>query len=197
MAKPVHPATVHFPIAFIFLSAALDILNTLRNASLLPASVTTQLLAPNDLTRASYYLLALGLLTSIPAVVTGGGEAMKMIQKQGMYESDNKTIKPKVKATIAHAVVNDVVIAVNTYVWYTRRANARDSLLGKMGTAGGVGTAASAYAPETWMVAAQGVALGLMLFGANIGGALTYNYGVGFSSMNNSLASGVAARKSK
>lgn len=119
---------------------------------------------------------------------------MKMIQKQGMYEADNKTIKPKVKATIAHAVVNDLVIAVNTYVWYQRRANAR----GALATKGGLGTAASAFAPETWMVIAQGVALGLMLFGANIGGALTYNYGVGFSSMSTgSASSAIAGKKSK
>ena len=42
-------------------------------------------------------------------------------------------------------------------------------------------TAAGAYAPETWMVAVEALMGALQLFAANIGGALTYNYGFGMA----------------
>jgi len=160
------------------LAFGLDIMNALR--ANLPASISSQLLTPNDMTRASYYLLASGLLTAIPAIVTGGAEAMKMIQKQGMYD-DQGNVKTKVKATIAHAVANDIVVAASTYIWYQRRARAMDTLVGKI-----PGTEAGAYAPEAWMVVAQTVILALLGVASNIGGTLTYNFGVGFSSASKS-----------
>lgn len=112
----------------------------------------------------SYYALCAGLLTSIPAVMSGGAQAFKMIQSQGLYEQDKKTIKPKVKITLAHAAINDVVIAVSAYIWWIKRQ----------------GTIVT-YQPDTWVVGAS-VLLGLALvFTANLGGTLTYNYGVGMS----------------
>ncbi|PPJ51369.1 hypothetical protein CBER1_08411 [Cercospora berteroae] len=177
MGKPVHPAVVHFPIAFLFTAYALDILHTYRTS--LPAFAQNALLGPNDITRSSYYLLSLGLLTAIPAVVTGGRELIMMISKQGMHEADGKTVRTKVKATIAHAVANDIVIAVSTYIWYSRRAQVNDTIAGKI-----PGTAAAAYAPSSAFVFAEFLTLGLLLMGANIGGTLTYNYGVGFSSLS-------------
>lgn len=177
MGKPVHPAVVHFPIAFLFTAYTLDILHTYRTS--LPAFAQNALLGPNDITRSSYYLLSLGLLTAIPAVVTGGRELVMMISKQGMHEADGKTVRTKVKATIAHAVANDIVIAVSTYIWYSRRAQVKDTIAGKI-----PGTAAAAYAPSSAFVFAEFLTLGLLLMGANIGGTLTYNYGVGFSSLS-------------
>lgn len=176
-SRPVHPAVVHFPIAFLFTAYTLDILHTYRTS--LPAFAQNALLGPNDITRSSYYLLSLGLLTAIPAVVTGGRELVMMISKQGMHEADGKTVRTKVKATIAHAVANDIVIAVSTYIWYSRRAQVKDTIAGKI-----PGTAAAAYAPSSAFVFAEFLTLGLLLMGANIGGTLTYNYGVGFSSLS-------------
>ncbi|KAK3044294.1 hypothetical protein LTS18_014211 [Coniosporium uncinatum] len=103
-----------------------------------------------------------------------------MISRQGMYEADGKTMKNKVKATIAHAVTNDIVLAVAAYSWYARRSAATDSLAGKMGV-GGVGTGAATYEPTGWMVVASAVTAALLMFGANLGGTLTYNYGIGFA----------------
>lgn len=105
---------------------------------------------------------------------------MQLFQKQGMYEADGKTLKTKVKATIAHAVVNDVVLAANAFVWWSRRKAAEGTLMGKLG-AGTLATSEAAYVPATWMVVAEALSMGLLFFGANIGGSLTYNYGVGFS----------------
>ncbi|EME46912.1 hypothetical protein DOTSEDRAFT_169770 [Dothistroma septosporum NZE10] len=175
MAKPVHPATVHFPIAFLMLANGLDVLHAL--SSYLPTLITSTLPSALDSAKASYYLLSLALITSIPAVLTGGVEAMKMIQKSGMYEKDG-TLRNKVKATIAHAVVNDVVIAANTYIWYQRREAVGKSLQGRV---------TGAYEPETWMIVGEAVMTGLMLVGANIGGNLTYVFGVGLGG-GNSLA---------
>lgn len=105
-----------------------------------------------------------------------------MIQKQGMYESDGVTIKTKVKATIAHAVAMDVLLAVSTWIWYSRRQVSE-------GGGGGMDvekstTDAAVYAHSTSFVVAEIFTLGLLLLGANIGGTLTYNYGVGFSSLS-------------
>lgn len=146
----------------------------------MPNAITSSLPPSTDLTRASYYLLSLGLITAIPAVVTGGGEAVKMFSKQGMYEADGKTLKTKSKATIAHAVTNDLVLAASTYVWWTRRQQANDTLAGKLGV-GSVSTPEAAYAPQSWQVVVEVLALGLLFFAASIGGALVYNYGVGFA----------------
>jgi hypothetical protein len=134
----------------------------------------------NDVHRASYFLLSAGLLTSIPAVTTGIGEAKKAIDKQGLYEKDGKTIKQKFKGVIAHAIANDVVILVLTYIWYTRRSQAKNTIAGKLGM-GSAGTAEAAYAPAFWMVVVEGVVAALLLFAANIGGSLTYNYGFGMA----------------
>lgn len=181
MGKPIHPATVHFPISFLFLSYTLDILHSTRLS--LPVSLQNSLLGPHDLTSAAHSLLSLGLLTAIPAVLTGGRELITMIQKQGMYESDGVTVKTKVKATLAHAVANDVLLAVSTWIWYSRRQVSE-------GGGGGLDveksstTDAAVYAHSTSFVVAEICTLGLLLLGANIGGTLTYNYGVGFSNLS-------------
>lgn len=145
----------------------------------LPPSITTHLLSTTDLTRASYYLILLGLITAVPAIVTGAAETIKMISKQGLYEADGKTVKNKVKASFAHAAAIDVAMAITAYTWYARRQQLTDSLAGKLGL-----ESAAPFAPATWMVAAEVVAFMVMGMGANIGGTLTYNFGVGFSAMS-------------
>lgn len=106
-----------------------------------------------------------------------------MIQKQGMYESDGVTVKTKVKATIAHAVANDVLLAVSTWIWYSRR-QVSEGGGGGMDVKESSTTDAAVYAHSTSFVVAEIFTLGLLLLGANIGGTLTYNYGVGFSSLS-------------
>lgn len=103
-----------------------------------------------------------------------------MIQKQGMYESDGSTVKTKVKATIAHAVAMDVLLAVSSWIWYERRQVSE----GGMDLEKSSIDDAAVYAHSTSFVVAEFLTLGLLLLGANIGGTLTYNYGVGFSSLS-------------
>lgn len=168
---------MHFPLAFLTLAFGLDIFAAASPR--LPASITASTPPISDLSRASYFLLSLGLITAVPAVITGGVETVKMISKQGMYEADGKTLKTKVKATFAHAVFNDIVLAVAGFIWYSRKAQVTESLAGKLGLGGEV-----SYAPEFWMVVAGGLITALQMFAANIGGTLTYNYGVGFQSLS-------------
>lgn len=180
--KPIHPATVHFPISFLALSYGLDALHALTPS--LPANISSALPPSNDLTRASYYLLSLGLITTLPAVVSGGQQAVALFSRQGMYEADGKTLKQKSKAVIAHALVNDVVLALGTWIWYAKRSAHNQSLAAsvvgeKAGSA--LLTPEAAYAPQLWQVVLGVATLGLLFFGASIGGALTYNYGVGFA----------------
>lgn len=106
-----------------------------------------------------------------------------MIQKQGMYESDGVTVKTKVKATIAHAVAMDVLLAISSWIWYSRRRGDVVSGEGGMDVEKST-TDAAVYAHSTSFVVAEFLTLGLLLLGANIGGTLTYNYGVGFSSLS-------------
>ncbi|KAK1816111.1 hypothetical protein LTR12_009451 [Friedmanniomyces endolithicus] len=178
LKKPIHPAVVHMPIAFISLAVGLDLANFFSSS--LPNAISSALPIANDATRASYFLLSLGLLFSIPAVTTGVGEAKKAIDKQGLYEKDGKTIKQKFKGVIAHAIANDIVILVMAYIWYCRRSAAKQTLLGKVGL-GSVSTAEAAYAPAMWMVVVEAMMGALQLFSANIGGSLTYNYGFGMA----------------
>ncbi|KAK0255440.1 hypothetical protein B0A54_10332 [Friedmanniomyces endolithicus] len=178
LKKPIHPAVVHMPIAFISLAVGLDLANFFSAS--LPNVISASLPIANDATRASYFVLSLGLLFSIPAVTTGVGEAKKAIDKQGLYEKDGKTIKQKFKGVIAHAIANDIVILVMAYIWYCRRSAAKQTLLGKVGL-GSVSTAEAAYAPAMWMVVFEAMMGALQLFSANIGGSLTYNYGFGMA----------------
>jgi uncharacterized membrane protein len=172
--RPLHPATVHFPIAFLFLGYGLDIVYQLGDR--IPANIATHLPNAADLTRASYYLILLGLISAVPAVLSGVQQNILMIAKQGMYETDGKTIKTKVKAAISHAIVVDISLALTAYAWYARRTQL---LAGVIPTKLNI---ALPYAPEAWVVGAEVAALAILGFGANIGGSLTYNYGVGFSS---------------
>jgi hypothetical protein len=87
---------------------------------------------------------------------------------------------PKVKALIAHAFFNYIVLGTSAYVWYSKRAAARATLADKVGM-GSLASGAAAYTPATWMVATEGVLFALLMMAANIGGVLAYNFGIGFS----------------
>ena len=133
----------------------------------------------------SYYLLSIGLLTAIPTLLTGIREAVVLVQRQGLYEpaegvGNGMVMRTKVKAMIAHAVANDVVMAATAYIWYTKRNAARNSFAGKMGM-GSVSTGAAAYAPTTGIVIAEAALFVLLMVAANIGGTLIYVFGIGFS----------------
>ncbi|KAF1351970.1 hypothetical protein BDV97DRAFT_348514 [Delphinella strobiligena] len=169
---PVHPATVHWPLTFLTTSYGLDVL--VASWGYLPASVTSSLPTATELSRISYYALSLGILTSLPAISSGVAQALKMVKAQGIKAPDG-SIKPKVKVLAAHAVVNDVVVAVSTYLWWQRRqANSARLLL--------EGKDPLAYELPSGGQAVVAALLGaVLLFAANLGGSLVYDYGMGLA----------------
>jgi uncharacterized membrane protein len=171
-SKPLHPATVHFPIAFLTLSYTLDILH-FSTTTLLPKTNSLSLsLSPHlsTLALSSHYLLILGLLTGLISAATGGAQLTKMLQHGGMYESDNsgrKMMRPKVKTAFTHAGLNDVAMLMGGWSWWVRSKNAGD-----MGGLVGTGMA---------NVVVSAVSLPVLLYSAGLGGKLVYNHGVGLS----------------
>ena len=153
---------MHWPIAFLSLAYGLDALygaTTYLNTTVV---YTTLGLTLSDLTRASHYLLSLGILTAVPAVMSGGQQLVKILQNGGLYEADKKTMRAKVKVAFAHAALNDLVVVASIYSWYTRR--------GEKG-----------MAPKGLELLMSVVLFPVLMFSANLGGTLTYNFGVGMN----------------
>ncbi|KAH8886553.1 hypothetical protein GQ53DRAFT_750559 [Thozetella sp. PMI_491] len=162
-SHPAHPAVVHFPLAFFTTAYGIDLLRPAL--SLLPAALQELLPPGADLTRISYYALCAGLLTGIPAAVTGVLQAGSLMKKTGdMYLEDKKTLKPKVKFLFMHAGMNDAVILLSAGYWWMRRQ------------AGG-----PTYEPAAWMVLLSVLLEGVLIFAASLGAKLVYNYGAGMA----------------
>lgn len=109
-SHPIHPSTVHFPIAFLTGS---NILNLLYGACLYtPALVPFAVDKENTGTIAilGYFLNLTGIVTSIPAVLTGFAELYAMIQGRGLMVYDKKldckVIEPVVKTTLTHVCIS-------------------------------------------------------------------------------------------
>ena len=115
-----------------------------------------------DVARASHYLQALGLVTTLPAVVTGVQQMYKAIGNGGLYQADGQTLRPKIKVTMVHAALNDVAFLASLYSWWTRRGN--------------VG-----LVPSDLNVLISGVLFPVLMYSASLGGRLTYNYGMGMN----------------
>lgn len=152
---------MHFPLALLSTAYALDAISPIHSA--LPNAITTHL-PPGPLwSQLSYYALSAGLLASIPAIMSGVQQGIKQVSTSGLKD-ESGAVKSKFKTMAMHALVNDAVVAGSAYVWYCKR----QGLL-------------TTFAPETWMVGVQ-ILLGLALVWAgHLGGALTYNYGMGLN----------------
>jgi len=166
-SHPIHPATVHFPIAFLTLA---NVLNLVYGSVLyLPANPffyrTSDTLSA--LSILGYAVNVLGIITSIPAVLTGGAELYAMIQGNGLYQTDEKGQKvlvPKVKIALIHAGLNDIVIAGAVLNWLLER-NVRD------------------YRPAGHQVAMSAVLTAVQMYAAYLGGDMIYTHGVGVQRM--------------
>ena len=170
-SHPVHPATVHWPLAFLTTSYGLDAL--LYSHAYLPSSLTSLLPAATELSRISYYALGLGVLTALPSISSGVAQGIKMVQAQGLYGPDGK-LKQKVKILAAHAVVNDVVVAASAWLWWQRR------------NAGAVAQVMEGKNPVAYTATSAQVGISVLLgvfllFAANLGGSLVYDYGTGLA----------------
>lgn len=168
---------MHFPIAFNILAWSLDMLYALTTTWIRPAFLTTRFNSPStllDITRLSYFLLCAGLLTTIPAIMSGNIQLVGMIKKNGgPWEKDATTGKakdtmvPRIKATITHALLNDLIFAVGIYSWYLRKDKEGAINLGKV--------------PTEVNLIISAVALPLLMVSSKIGGTLVFNHGVGLN----------------
>lgn len=172
---PVHPAIVHFPIAFNFLAWGLDILYYVTT-TFKPEFLTTRFGDAStllDITRTSYFLLCAGLITTVPAIMSGNIQLVGMIKKNGgPWEKDaqgkaKSTMVPRIKATITHAIVNDLIFVANLYSWYLRKDKEGAINLGKV--------------PFQTNVIISAVLLPCLALASKIGGTLVFNHGVGLN----------------
>lgn len=150
---------MHFPIAFLSLAYGLDLLYAGVTRFGVLQSYTSSI---PEIGRAAHYLQALGLVTGVVSAVTGIQQASKIYNNGGLYEADGKTIRPKMKVVAAHAIFNDFVLLGSAYSWWLRR----DS---------------PGFAPTGVNLAISAVMLPILLYSANLGGTLTYNFGVGLN----------------
>lgn len=66
------------------------------------------------------------------------------------------------KIALSHAAMNDAILLASVYSWYLRRDN--------------VG-----LAPTGFSMMLSAIMLPVLMWSANLGGTLTYNYGVGLN----------------
>ncbi|RMZ92158.1 hypothetical protein DV736_g639, partial [Chaetothyriales sp. CBS 134916] len=172
---PPHAALIHFPIAFNILAWGLDILYALTTTYVRPTFLTSRFDNPEtllDITRLSYFLLSAGLITTVPAIMSGMQQLSGLIGKNGgPWEKDaagkpKSTIVPRIKFAIGHAFINDAIFLANLYSWWIRR-----------------GTEANGWnpgkTPSTVNLAISAVLFPLLLAGSKAGASLVYNHGVG------------------
>jgi uncharacterized membrane protein len=106
LSHPIHPATVHFPIAFFTLANVLNLIYgvSLFAPALLPFS--NDKANTGAITILGYFLNVAGILSSVPAVLTGFAELYTLYSTRGLYIQDapkgKKTLDPIVRITLMH-----------------------------------------------------------------------------------------------
>jgi uncharacterized membrane protein len=186
---------VHFPIALLLVAFGLDALHLFHSS--LPAAIATSPLLPpaHELPRLAYLALSAGVLAAIPAALLGIIQANKVVARAGGIFDASGKVFPKVRAIGLHAIMADTVIVTSAWVWWRRHAalaEREDSLAAKLGldfypehdgaaaaTCGGA--ADERYAAEPWVVGVEAVLAAILTLAADMGGSLTYQYGVGIS----------------
>jgi uncharacterized membrane protein len=154
-----HPASVHFPIAFLALGCGLDLLQALLHFN--PQSLAlNDIGATIDIAKSAHYVQALGVISAVPAIITGAIDAIKAARSQDIYDKQTQALKPKFRNLCLHSVVATIAVLANFGLWYRRKGNTPEL-----------------KPAQLWMEAAS---LGLMFLGANVGGKLVFQYGMGF-----------------
>jgi len=153
---------VHWPIAFLSLAYGLDTIYGLQQYFNISLPLVSTLTTLPELGKAGHYMQALGILTAVPSITTGSQQLVKIYQNGGLYEADGKTIRRKMKMTLAHAALNDVIAVASIISWYDRRSN-------------------PGYLPAGWNVISSAVLFPILMYSANLGGTLVYNLGTGLN----------------
>jgi uncharacterized membrane protein len=162
---PVHPATVHMPVAFLMASSALDMATHIANhvpyMLHLVAMITTGSHASlvKHMSLLSYVATIGGIVASLPALSSGIAELVAMMQGKGLDVQN-----AKIRKTLIHAGLNDIAVLGAVYNWYTRR--------NRIG-----------FASHRINLAISAAILGGVAYSAYLGGTLVYEYGVGVQRM--------------
>jgi uncharacterized membrane protein len=104
----------------------------------------------------SYYSTVLTLLFALPTIATGAWELSPVILRDGFSSK-------KAQVGVAHALISDVAIFATAYNWWTRSQQ-----VGFTPSGGNVLLSTLLSVPTT-------------LYSAYLGGALVFEYGMGFS----------------
>ncbi|TKA71773.1 hypothetical protein B0A49_06097 [Cryomyces minteri] len=166
---PIHPATVHFPIAFLSLSYMLDNFHAAYTRTPLSSLMTVSSATMSEMSRIAHYSNVLGIITAMPAAATGVAEMLAMwkansLKEKIVRESDGKVVydgyNPKLLTGIVHGMLNELALVISLVNWWTKRG-AKD------------------YAPSGLNEALSALTLPALLFSAFLGGKMVYEYGVG------------------
>ncbi|GFZ46991.1 hypothetical protein JCM24511_04217 [Saitozyma sp. JCM 24511] len=181
MGHPLHPATVHWPIAFLSTSFGLVAFNAL------PSSITTtvsRVLPPlASLPKLAHYSAAAAVITAIPAIVAGRGEAYEIIRGQIKAKGSVRAVindpwnmkddaGRKLKMNMKHASLNDIVVLHAAVNWWV-------SKVCRTLTIRWHGYVYPSPALPTPNVVLSVVALPGLLYSFMLGGRMVYEYGVG------------------
>jgi len=169
-SHPIHPSTVHLPIAFLLAASSLDIFTYFTQsvpsltqpiaslfASANTAATTGAIIYHTSLF--SYAGTIAGILTALPAISSGAAEAYAMISANGLDLQN-----PKIKVTLIHAALNDLALAGAIYNWWTRRD-------------------VQGFLPSGLNTVISSIMLGTVAYSAFLGGGLVYTHGVGVQRM--------------
>lgn len=169
-SHPIHPATVHLPIAFLLIAAWLDLVayssmyspllaNSIANISGIFFDIATPAAVIYHLSLFSYVSTVLGTITAFPAITSGLFEAYTMISAKGLDITD-----PVIKTILIHAGLNDLAILGGVY-----------NVFNKWGHV--------AFAPKGGNALVSVMMLGGVAYAAFLGGGLVYSHGVGVQRM--------------
>lgn len=179
-SHPIHPATVHIPIAFLTVA---NILNLLYGITLFLPSLSP---FRNDkhnigtLTILGYFTNVVGIIGSFPAITTGFAELYAIVSTRGLYIQDEatgkKTLDPIVKAALTHAGLNDIAVVGAIYNWLMERHRPHED-----------------YRPYPHQIPLSAGAILATSYAAYLGGSLVYKHAVGVQRMGD----GAAEKKEK
>ncbi|KAK0943486.1 hypothetical protein LTR48_002585 [Friedmanniomyces endolithicus] len=174
-SHPVHPATVHHPLAFLSTAYTLDTVFGLTSyySSVRTFAAITPFLP--QIAQLAFLSHALGVVTAIPSMTSGTAEWYEIYRSDGLNRRDKKLTHPGtsgdeiVKSSIAvgavHGMLNAVAFAVSGYAVWSRMSRRPTFTPGRTGI---------------WLSALTlpGVAVS-----AALGGELVYGKGIGVQRM--------------
>ncbi|TKA76062.1 hypothetical protein B0A55_05699 [Friedmanniomyces simplex] len=174
-SHPVHPATVHHPLAFLSTAYTLDTLFGLTSYySSVRAFATIAPFLP-QISQLAFLSHALGVVTAIPSMTSGTAEWYEIYRSDGLNRRDKKLTNPgksgdaivdsSVGIGAVHGMLNAVAFAVSGYAVWSR--------MGRR----------SAFTPGRAGIWLSALTLPGVAVSAALGGELVYGKGIGVRRM--------------